>query len=91
VCLSKSPFEDKARHFEVRHQRVSPRRTRDHALKTEDIDSNSGQPEVLKERVVRPAVAGIAAGRKTMPRCGRIGDANRRLDEWRRCDRLTAV
>ncbi len=41
LCLSKSRFEDKAIHFEVRTPRVSPRRSRDDAQRTADIDSNS--------------------------------------------------
>jgi len=91
VPIEKGPFEDRALHFEVRHQCVSPSRARDDALKTEDIDSNSGQHRGVNGRVVRLAGAGIAAGLKATPRCGRIGDADRRLLEWRRCDRLTAV
>jgi len=64
LCLSKRRFEHKALHFEVRNPRVSPRRTRDDALRTADIDRNSGQHRSVKGRVMRPAVAGIAAVRR---------------------------
>jgi hypothetical protein len=64
VCLSKSRFEDNALHFEVCNPRVSPRRTRRCSEGPRTSTVMQGNTEVLKGRVVRPAVAGIAAGRR---------------------------
>src|ERR1700752_3502165 len=91
LCLSKSRFEDSALHFEVRNPRVSPRRTRDDALRTADIDRNSGQHRSVKGT---GGAAGCSWDRRWATatlRCGCSGDADRRLLEWRRYDPLTAV
>ena len=46
-------------------------------------------------RPVKGRAAGVLSGWYALiavtPRCGRSGGADRRLLEWRQCDRLTAV
>ena len=91
VCLSKSRNEDRALLFEARNPRVSQPLCARPAPEVVNVDRNSPQ----HRRVQR---MGYAAGCRrhrrrgtTTLRCGLSSGADRRLLEWRQCDRMTAV
>jgi hypothetical protein len=91
LCLAKSRNEDRTLHFEASSAGVSPRLHSTGALKIADIGSNSRHRRRLERTGGTVGWSGDRRCTTATRRRGRNGDADRRLPERQRCDRLTAV